>query len=410
LYFSKNFFDALPSSEEEYVIEIHAIDRSGKRTDGSLRIANTESAIEVMAPVEAAPVPDPANQPMAITGTKATLTGYLYNPEVNDYGIMYREAGASEWNKVAAKNSGASARKKLRSMTRAQIATRAEKVTYSVTLTGLKPGTTYEYKSYADDYEKGAVKSFVTESKFVIPNASFEDWSTYSAKTMLGKKNVVLPWSIGDKNASFWGSGNEGSATANMTLTDKSGDMTHSGSYSARLETKAALGIIAAGNIFIGSYVETDGTNGVLSLGRLYNGSHPSKLKVWANYRPGNGVTVKDENASFLPAGFKGGKDHGQIYVALTTEPVEIRTNPNNRKLFDPLEECVLAYGEKTFTENFGPDGSLEALEIPIEYNSRANTQAPKYLVIVVSASKYGDFFSGAAGSVFYLDDFELVY
>ncbi|MDE6409131.1 MAG: DUF4493 domain-containing protein, partial [Muribaculaceae bacterium] len=290
LFFSKGFFDALPASDEEYVIDINAVDRNGKRTDAALRIANTESAIEVLAPVEPAPAPDKASQPMAITGTQATLTGYLYDAEAGDYGIMYREAGASEWNKVSAKDSGSSLRKKLRSMTRAQIATRAEKVPFTVKLSGLKPGATYEYKTYTDSYDKGNVMTFTTESKFEIPGASFEEWSSYSAKTMLGTKNVTLPWGVGDKEASFWGSGNEGSATANLTLTDKSSDMKHSGSYAARLESKSALGVIAAGNIFIGSYVKTDGTNGVLSLGRPYNGSHPKALKVWANYRPASGV------------------------------------------------------------------------------------------------------------------------
>ncbi|MDE5869030.1 MAG: PCMD domain-containing protein, partial [Muribaculaceae bacterium] len=347
--------------------------------------------------------------PMAVLGRSATLTGYLYDAEASDYGFEYRESGTSEWIKVSAKDQQ-SARRKIRSMSRMEMKTRAEKVPYTVKLTGLKTGTTYEYRAYAEGYSKAAVMTFKTESVYKIVNASFEDWSTYQAQTMLGKRTVIYP-GVGDRNENpYWESGNEGAATAGITLTDKSTDMVHSGTYSARLESKSAVGMIAAGNIFAGTYVKTDGTNGVLSLGRPYNSTHPDKLKVWVNYRPASGVTVKDENASFLPAGFKGGKDHGQIYVALTTEPVEIRTNPNNRKLFDPLEECVLAYGEKTFTENFGPDGSLEAVEIPINYNSRAESQRPLYLVIVVSASKYGDYFSGAAGSVFYLDDFELIY
>ncbi|MDE7412340.1 MAG: PCMD domain-containing protein [Muribaculaceae bacterium] len=409
LYFRKSFFDNLPSSDTEYVIEINAVDSNGKRTEASLRIANTESAIEVMAPAEPAPVPDKANQPMAVTGTQATLTGYLYDAEASDFGIMYREAGASEWNKISAKDAS-SARRKLRSMTRARIATRAEKVPFTVTITGLKPGTKYEYKTYADNYEKGAVMTFSTESVYQIPNASFEEWSTYKASTVLGDRDVAIPWSVGNKDASFWGSGNEGAATAGKTLTTKSGDMKKSGSYSARLASDEAVGVIAAGNLFVGSYVKTDGTNGILSLGRTYNGSHPKSLKVWANYRPASGVKVKDGNEEFVPANFKGGVDHGQIYVALTTEPVEIRTNPKNRKLFDVNDPVVLAYGEKTWTGNFGPDGALEVVEIPIEYNERAKKQAAKYLVVVVSASKYGDYFSGAKGSVFYLDDFELVY
>ena len=34
----------------------------------------------------------------------------------------------------------------------------------------------------------------------------------------------------------------------------------------------------------------------------------------------------------------------------------------------------------------------------------------PKYLVIVATASKYGDYFTGGEGSTLYLDEMELTY
>lgn len=390
--FTKAFLDALPASSEEYAVTFTAADAQGKTGSAVLRFANTEDAIDYR-PVAAVPVAD-SYDPMAILATSATLTGQVFDANAANYGIKYRKQGATEWQSAAA-DAG----------TRASVLK-----TYTATLKGLDPGTTYEYIAYCDGFDSKEVYTFTTESIFSIPNASFENWSTYSASTLLGTKNVTLPWSVGDKEASFWGSGNEGAATANMTLTDKSTDMLHSGTYSARLESKSAMGMLAAGNIFVGSYVRTDGTNGVLSLGREYNGSHPAKLRVMANYRPASGVKIKSGNEEFCPDGFAGGTDHGQIYVALTTEKVEIRTNPNNRKLFNKDEECVLAYGEQTWTSAFGPDGQLQQIDIPIVYNDRAKTTKPIYLVIVVSASKYGDFFSGAAGSVMYLDDFELIY
>ena len=230
----------------------------------------------------------------------------------------------------------------------------------------------------------------------------------------------MLPVGTGDKNTSFWGSGNEGSATANKVVLDKSEVMKHSGTYSARLASTSAVGVIAAGNMFIGSYVKTDGTNGVLSLGREYNASHPSKVRVFANYRPGGGVSVKSDNEKYVDI-VANGTDQGQIYVALTTEPIEIRTNPSNRNLFPsgPTNEDgkahedyskVVAYGEVTWDKAFGADGSLEAVEIPFIYTDRAKTLKPKYIVIVAAASKFGDFCCGSANSVMYLDDFELVY
>lgn len=408
--FTKAFLDALPESDKEYTISFDATDGRHYESKGALRIANSDAAVEHLAPVGAAPAPDPVSDPMAILATSATVQGRIYDAAAAaNFGIEYREAGTENWTK-AYPTAGAS--KAARRVARARVAsgavTRAAATPYSVTLSGLKPGTTYEYRAFCDNFVSETIETFSTEAAFVIPGASFEEWSTYSAKTMLGQRTVILPWAVGDKLASFWGSGNEGAATANKVLTDKSEDMKHGGTYSARLASNAAMGIIAAGNIFVGHYVETDVTNGVLSLGREYNGSHPSKLRVWANYRPGGNVSIgKNDDVKVLTAG---GTDHGQIYVALTDEPIEIRTNPDKRKLFDPEDTHVLAYGQVTWTENFGPDGQLAKLEIPIVYNDRAKTTRPRYLVIVASASKYGDYFSGSSSSVMYLDDFELVY
>ena len=110
--------------------------------------------------------------------------------------------------------------------------------------------------------------------------------------------------------------------------------------------------------------------------------------------------------SNYLPDGI----DNGQIYVALTDEPIEIRTNKNNQKLFSTDDPHVLAYGQVTWTANFGPDGDLEQVEIPIEYFDRAYTTKATHLVVTCCASKFGDFYVGGKGSVLYLDDFELIY
>lgn len=402
--FSQSFFNGLPASDEEYCLEFNAEDAQkpySKTNVGSLRIANTTAALGD--PVATVSIKDSEDGYMSVKTTSATISGSVNVQDATGLGLKYREKGTSTWNYMPVSVAGANAISR-------RFATRAA-VNFSITLKDLKSGTTYEYAAYCDDFDESQIEEFTTEAPFTLPASSFEVWSEYTAKTMLGSRQVPIPWSVGDKEASFWGSGNEGSATASMTLTDKSTDMVHSGTYSARLESKSALGVIAAGNLFIGKYVETDGTNGVLSLGRAYNGSHPTKMRVWANYRPASSVTVKDGNEEFLPENFGNGNDHGQIYVALTTEPVEIRTNPKNRKLFDAVNDAtVVAYGQVTWTGNFGPDGALEMLEIPFEYNSRAKSKKPMYIIMVASASKYGDYFTGAPGSTMYLDDFELVY
>ena len=394
--FKKSFFDNLPQKDTEYRLEIIALDNQypmPKDQTKVLRIATSEAAVEVKAPVETAPAPDPENEPMAVLSKSATLTGYVMTEDAVDYGIKYRKQGDTAWIEVPAPKG-----------------TRAAGTAFKVSLTGLEPSTTYEYTAYSAGYDKEDIQTFTTEGVFTIPNASFEEWSSYNAKTLLGNKDVIIPWSEGNKEASFWGSGNEGSATANKTLTNKSTDMAHSGQYSARLGSDKAMGIIAAGNVFVGKYVETEGTNGHLLIGRSYDGSHPAKLKVWANYRPGTVDIVKSGMDKYLPSGFKGSSDHGQIYVALTTSQIDIRTSDSEKGLFNKDAQEVLAYGQVTWTAPFAADGSLQAVEIPIEYYERAKTTAAKYLVIVVSASKFGDYFSGSSSSVMYLDDFELVY
>ena len=148
----------------------------------------------------------------------------------------------------------------------------------------------------------------------------------------------------------------------------------------------------------------------MLALGREYNGSHPTKLRVYANYRPGTNLSIKDDNKDYVGDLTDSGCDNGQIYVALTVGAVDIRTKPADRKLFNVDDEQVLAYGQVTWKEAFGSDGQLQMVEIPIEYKANARTTRPTHLVITCCASKFGDFFSGADGSVMYLDDFELVY
>lgn len=396
--FPAAFLNALPSSPTQYTVAITATDSRNLVTAASLRIANSNDAIEKIDDVIADPAPDAETNPMAVLATKATLTGTLYNAGAVRYGFKYRKAGESAWNEAVATGANGAPRR-----------TRANKGTaYSVTLSGLEPGTTYEYKAFADDFESGAVLTFKTEDKYIIPNASMESWSTYQAKTMLGDRTVTFP-GTGDVTT-HWDSGNEGAATANGILTDKSTDMVHSGTYSARLESKIMFKMIAAGNLFFGDYVKTDGTNGVLALGREYNGSHPTKLRVYANYRPGTNLSIKDDNKDYVGDLTASGCDNGQIYVALTVGTVDIRTNPKDRKLFNVDDEQVLAYGQVTWKEAFGPDGQLQMIEIPIEYKANARTTRPTHLIITCCASKFGDFFSGAEGSVMYLDDFELVY
>ena len=47
-------------------------------------------------------------------------------------------------------------------------------------------------------------------------------------------------------------------------------------------------------------------------------------------------------------------------------------------------------------------------IDVPMEY--RSSDRKPKYIIVTISASKYGDYFTGGEGSTLYMDDFSLIY
>ena len=381
------FFANLPQIETPYIIEVNATDGRSYNSQATISIARTENAItkNLVGSIEA---PDTygSSDPFAILTTTAMLEGMVYSDEAKDYGIEYR-----------IKDSGDAFTKVYPSLTRAS----GER--FTVKLTGLKPGTTYEYHAFADGYTESKNRSFTTEGIFEIPNSNMDLWSN---DTKSKKDNALVP--SGDGSVTFWDSGNHGSAIINKNITNPDDDFIP-GNRVARLKSESILSVLAAGNLFIGEFGQRNGTSGAsLTFGRPFNGSHPSALKVKVNYRPGAKPTIKSGNSSKVPAGFADGNDHGQIYVAIASSTFAINTS--NNIMFDKDAQNILGYGEITWDQNVGADGQLENIVIPIKYNDRARINEATHLIVVCSASKYGDFFCGSGNSVMYVDDFELEY
>jgi hypothetical protein len=323
---------------------------------------------------------------------EVTLSATVLNTNDTGYGFYYRESpytrAANDWTFVAAEISNGKMVAKL---------------------TNLKPNTTYEYYAATDSYQSQEVISFTTypQSQEQLQNASFENWNTSSTP--------YLVYASGDDM--FWDTGNHGSSKAGINLTTPCSDAqyVHSGTYSAKLASQKAtvfgIGKFAAGNMFIGKYLKTDGTDGVLGWGRPFT-SKPKALKVWVRYEQGSVI----EASSSAPLKV-GDPDQGQIYIALldgtttTAEgenwPIVIRTKSSNRNLFDSQASNVLGYGEYVFTTSTAGDGLIQ-IEIPINYYE-GKTAKIANIAVVASASRYGDYFTGG-NSTMYLDDFELVY
>jgi hypothetical protein len=282
---------------------------------------------------------------------------------------------------------------------------------YTAAISGLTSNTTYEYRAYDGDKASSTICTFKTEEELQPQNASFEEWYTTS-------KNAYVP--AASSSDLWWDTGNKGSITAGTNVTTPDETYKHSGTYSVKLaSTKATLagvGKFAAGNIFVGKYIRTDVTDGVLGWGREFK-SRPTKLKLYVRYEAG----IVDEVANGFNTISKGSTDCGQIYIAVgdwpgtnytysssvnETWPVIIKTKNSDKSLFDPEDSSIIGYGEKTFTENTTGDGLVE-LEIPLDYRSN---RKPTDIIIVCSASKYGDYFSGSTSSTMWIDDIELIY
>lgn len=293
-----------------------------------------------------------------------------------DNGVEYRLATDSEWSKVPADwithNGG----------------------NFTARIIHLKPNTDYVARTYSDN-EHGEEVEFTTGAIVQVPNSSFDEWWK--------DDKVWNPWA--KDGVSYWDTGNKGATTLGQSNSVPTEETVTGKGYAAMLETKfigiGAVGKLAAGNLFSGSYVKTDGTNGILSFGREFT-QRPTKLKGYIKY---NCATISHSNNSMKH--LIGQPDTCSVWVALADwdTPFEIRTNPSNRQLFDENDPHVIAFGRFQCGESIP-----EYTPFEVEFNYRDTKRVPRYILIVSSASKYGDFFTGGDGSVLLVDDYVLEY
>ena len=292
-------------------------------------------------------------------------------------GAEYRLAGTEEWTKVPAADITVSGGN------------------FTARINHLSPETAYQARVY-NDTMTGDIVDFTTGAATQMPNSDFENW------WLNGK--VWCPWA--ENGTPFWDTGNKGATTLGQSNSMPTDDTPSGTGWAAKLETKfvgfGPLGKLAAGNIFAGSYVRTEGTNGVLSFGQPFT-ERPVRLRGMFKYQ---GAPISNYIGERF-ASWVGRPDTCTIWIALVDceQPLEIRTNPKNLQLFDPTAPEVIAYGiyqESQTVPQYIP------FEVELEY--RSTSRRPRYIICAASASKYGDYFTGGNGATLYVDDFELVY
>ncbi len=305
-------------------------------------------------------------------------------------GFRYRKEGDSDWTNLTATVSGGNFSARLQAETE----------------------TTYEVVAYSGD-ETTDSQTVTTSGVEPLPNGDFELWSE--------QNDVVYPYTT----TPYWGTGNPGSSIGGVTLTSSAEPRPASeGSTSARLKSEFVsvfgIGKFAAGNMFVGNYLRTEVTNGVLSFGRPFV-LRPTKLRVWVKYNCG---TIDRVNKKPIGTEIQvGDADNGTIYIALGTWSVEEYGADANGVIsatadspicidtrsvstfFDPTSKDVIGYGELIFAESVD---EWTQIDIPINYST--TSVVPTHIMVVASSSRYGDYFTGSTQSEMFIDDFELLY
>lgn len=369
IQFSKELIAKMTASEGSISTTIEATDENGKSRQvvWTIVASNATMVTDEIIPYE-------------VWTSKATLHGTVRTALTSTPKFRYHEKNTADWVTVDATLTDNS---------------------FSKEITGLKPGTTYEYQAMDGEQASSVTCEFTTEEAAQLPNSSFESWSGDSPKYIFGSGEEM-----------FWDSGNQGASTMGGNITLPDGTYKHSGNYSAKLKSQIIVTQFAAGNIFIGKYLKTEMSgftgNGVLGFGRPF-ASRPKALHGYIRYESG----VVDKGGDKIESGVN---DKGIIYIALTSGDGEsyddgstwsciVRTK--SQKYFDKNATNIVAYGEQIWDSNTDGDGMIE-FTIPLDY--RKLDEVPNRIVLVAAASQFGDYFQGSSGSTMWLDDIELIY
>lgn len=380
LLFAKELIAKMTANEGSVSTTIEAIDSNGKsrKVVWNIVASNATVVTDEIIPYE-------------VWTSKATLHGTVTGALASTPKFRYRVKNTADWTTVDADL--------------------AEHV-FSKEITGLTPGTTYEYQAMDGEQASSVTYEFTTETAFQPDNASFEYTQTLKVSTFWGQKDCLFFYKEGTEM--WWDTGNTGSVTGGKNITTQDSSIKNSGDYSVRLASTSIMGTFAAGNLFSGKFLGTENTTkGILGWGRPCT-SRPTALKVWVRYTPG---TV--DHGGHIP---EGESDNGIIYVAVgdwqssdsqygAEWPVVVRTK--GPSLFDPKDAGTIGYGEHIFTENYGTDTetSMKEITIPLDYEGYGGyNRKPKSIIIVAAASQYGDYYEGSSSSVMWLDDMELIY
>ena len=342
-----------------YSFKLEALDRQ-------YQLVTQEFAIEVIPDVETTAIEADA------WGRHAFLYG-TYNTAQQPAGLRfeYRKNGEQEWIPVT------------------DITVKDKN--FNAVVTGLDPRTEYVFRTVSDKEPSNEI-SFTTLGADQIENMSFDNWY----------KDGKQWYANSDLSADhyWWDSGNKGANTLSEVNPTSPTDVVAvegDGKQAAKLESKYVVIAFAAGSIYLGEFGSVSGLGASLNFGRRYY-CKPLSLKGYYSYAPKAIDKVKAPYENL-----KGETDICNIYVVLADWPSgTFQVNTNTGTFIDfENDPNIIAYG--SLEDNTNTNG-YKPFEIELEYR---NNRQPTCCVIVCTASKYGDYFTGGVGSTLLVDEFE---
>lgn len=277
------------------------------------------------------------------------------------------------------------------------------------TTTGVLANTDYEAMAVIDGVEKAAVAAFRVNVDQTIPNGDFED-STLSCFT------------ISNQTTDFWGSGNNNYMNISKlkNLCTQQTFAGQGGSYCARMHSESAAGILAAGNLFSGTFVKPS-TQGTVSFGKPYDWqARPTALRF--KYYASNIGTVnmekwKDGSGNYPVS--KGEQDKARIYIAIIDWDVTRGVSSGMAApsgMWDPAavssveEGAIIGYASFWITQSSTGDQMI-TVDVPFYFYDKVTKPSKAYTIAVsCSSNAYGDYMCGCDSNEVYVDDFEWVY
>jgi hypothetical protein len=306
----------------------------------------------------------------------------------------------------------------------------------------LEAGTEYVVRAFSGDAQS-VEQRFVTEVAEPLPSGDFEQWHSIKKSTITGEVSLWNPWARRDDPAEekankWWDTGNQGVVTLGNSNSVPAGRGTTAGhddltaspanpdGVFAYLKTEfvgiGGLGKIAGGNIYLGRYFGTSGTNGMCDMGIPWY-TRPTRLKGWYQYYPQiiNDVgtlhadqkehwrgTVDSLNITVALWSMQPGDPYqGYQYQGEVARGFVVNTNPKEFRDLSKETPGVIAFGNFATNQT---QSSWAEFDIEFDYYNYDPLPENTVLIIMATPSKSSNYFTAARGSLMYLDEVTLDY